>query len=205
MDLVTKQKWDNAAALFDFMNSYGPEKRWGPFKREFFSAMHGKILFLAVGTGLDIPFFPPDQDIVGIDISSKMLERAQARVDNYQGKIKLHEMDVHDLPFPEGTFDQVFTSCTFCSVPDPVRGLETLKRVLKPGGELRMFEHTGSRYYPFKLLLNMMNPLSKRLGPEVNRDTVSNVRQAGFRVRQVKHIFLDVVKTIVAEAPGKEQ
>jgi hypothetical protein len=57
MDLVTKHKWDNAAATFDFMNSYGPEKRWGPVKREFFSAMHGKILFLAVGTGLDIPFF----------------------------------------------------------------------------------------------------------------------------------------------------
>lgn len=203
MDLVTKQKWDNAAATFDFMSAYGPEKRWEPFKREFFSAMHGKILFLAVGTGLDIAFFPPNQDIIGIDISSKMLERAKDRVAQYQGNIELHEMDVHDLPFPDGTFDQVFTSCTFCSVPDPVRGLETLKRVLKPGGELRMFEHTGSRYYPFKLLLNMMNPLSKKLGPEVNRDTVSNVRQAGFRIRQVNHIFLDVVKTIVAEAPGE--
>jgi ubiquinone/menaquinone biosynthesis C-methylase UbiE len=203
MDLVTKQKWDNAAATFDFMSAYGPEKRWEPFKREFFSAMQGKILFLAVGTGLDIPFFPPDQDIIGIDISSKMLERAKDRVANYQGNIELHEMDVHDLPFPDGTFDQVFTSCTFCSVPDPVRGLETLKRVLKPGGELRMFEHTGSKYYPFKLLLNMMNPLSKKLGPEVNRDTVSNVRQASFRIRQVNHIFLDVVKTIVAEAPGE--
>ncbi len=203
MDLVTKQKWDNAAATFDFMSSYGPERRWEPFKRTFFSAMQGKILFLAVGTGLDIPFFPPNQDIIGLDISSKMLERAKARVAKYQGKIELHEMDVHDLPFPDGTFDQVFTSCTFCSVPNPVRGLETLKRVLKPGGELRMFEHTGSRYYPFKLLLNMMNPLAKRLGPEVNRDTLSNVQQAGFNIRQVNHIFLDVVKTIVAEAPGE--
>lgn len=201
MDLVTKHKWDNAAAAFDFMNSYGPEKRWGPVKREFFSAMHGQILFLAVGTGLDIPFFPPDQDIVGIDISAKMLERAQARAAAYQGKIELHEMDVHELPFPEGTFDQVFTSCTFCSVPDPVKGLATLRRVLKPGGELHMFEHTGSRYFPFNLLLNMMNPLANKLGPEVNRDTVNNVRQAGFLVRQVKHVFLDIVKTIVAEAP----
>lgn len=201
MDLVTKHKWDNAAASFDFMNSYGPEKRWGPVKREFFSAMHGRILFLAVGTGLDIPFFPPNQDIVGIDISAKMLERAKARVDRYPGTIELHEMDVHDLPFPDASFDQVFTSCTFCSVPKPVKGLETLRRVLKPGGELRMFEHTGSRYFPFNVLLNVMNTVSKRLGPEVNRDTVSNVQRAGFRVRQVNHVFLDVVKTIVAEAP----
>ena len=203
MDLVTKQKWDNAASAFDFMNSYGPEKRWGPEKREFFSAMQGKILFLAVGTGLDIPFFPPGQDIIGIDISSKMLERAQARAEQYQGKIELREMDVHELPFPDGAFDQVFTSCTFCSVPEPVKGLQTLRRVLKPGGELHMFEHTGSRYFPFNLLLNIMTPLSKKLGPEMNRDTVSNVRQAGFIVRQVRHVFLDVVKIIVAEAPGE--
>ena len=119
MDTVTKQKWDNAAATFDLMSSYGPEKRWAPYKRALFSKMHGKVLFLAVGTGLDIPFFPPGQDIIGIDISSKMLERAKSRAAQYQGQLELREMDVHELTFDAQTFDQVFTSCTFCSVPDP--------------------------------------------------------------------------------------
>ena len=205
MDLITKQKWDKAASAFDLMNSVGPEKRWAPWKQEFFSAMRGKILFVAVGTGLDIPFFPPDRDIVGIDISAKMLEKAQDRAARYPGKLELREMDVHELAFPDGTFDQVFTSCTFCSVPNPVRGLELLRRALKPGGELRMFEHTGSRYFPFNVMLSFMTPLSRRLGPEMNRDTVSNVQQAGFRVTQVQNIFLDVVKTIVALAPGTEE
>ena len=59
MDLLTRRKWDRAAASFDLMAGYGPEKRWAPYKREFFSRMGaGKILFLAVGTGLDVPFFP---------------------------------------------------------------------------------------------------------------------------------------------------
>jgi ubiquinone/menaquinone biosynthesis C-methylase UbiE len=202
MDLITKHKWDRAAASFDIMNSYGPEKRWGPWKQEFFAPMQGKVLFLAVGTGLDIHFFPPDRDIVGIDISAKMLEKAQDRAARYPGRLELREADVHDLSFPDGTFDQVFTSCTFCSVPDPVRGLTTLKRVLKPGGELRMFEHTGSRYFPFNLMLNLMTPLSRRVGPEMNRNTVGNVQRAGFIVKQVKHVFLDVVKTIYAVAPA---
>ncbi len=201
MDLVAKAKWDRAAANFDLMASRGPEWRWAPFKREFFSAMRGKILFLAVGTGLDIQFFPPDQDIVGIDISSKMLERARPRAEAYPGRLELHEMDVHEMTFPEGSFDQVFTSCTFCSVPDPVRGLEALRRVLKPGGELRMFEHTGSRYFPFNLMLNIMTPLARRLGPEMNRPTVENVLRAGFEIREVHHIYLDIVKTITAIAP----
>jgi ubiquinone/menaquinone biosynthesis C-methylase UbiE len=202
MDLVTKRKWDAAASSFDFMNAYGPEKRWAPWKREFFSTMQGQVLFVAVGTGLDIQFFPPHQDIVGIDISTKMLEKAQPRAALYPGQLELREMDVHELTFADGTFDQVFTSCTFCSVPDPVRGLEALRRVLKPGGELRMFEHTGSRYFPFNLLLSLMTPLSRRVGPEMNRDTVRNVQRAGFTVVQVKNVFLDVVKTIVAVAPG---
>jgi ubiquinone/menaquinone biosynthesis C-methylase UbiE len=201
MDAVTKAKWDKAAPNFDLMAGYGPEKRWEPWKRELFSHMgHGKVLFLAVGTGLDIPFFPTGRNLVGIDISDKMLEMAKPRIDAYEGTIEARQMDVHDMPFEDDEFDQIFTSCTFCSVPDPVKGLQALKRVLRPGGELRMFEHTGSRYYPFRLMMNLMTPLSRRVGPEMNRDTVSNVEAAGFQLREVKYVFLDVVKTIYATA-----
>jgi ubiquinone/menaquinone biosynthesis C-methylase UbiE len=201
MDLVTKAKWDKAAANFDLMAGYGPEKRWEPWKRELFSHMgDGRILFLAVGTGLDVRFFPPGRNIVGIDISDAMLEKARPRVDAYDGEIELRAMDVHEMPFEAGDFDQVFTSCTFCSVPRPVAGLEALRRVLKPGGELHMFEHTGSRYLPFSLMMNLMTPLSRKFGPEMNRTTVENVKAAGFQLTRVTHVYLDVVKTISATA-----
>ncbi len=87
MDATTRDKWDRAAATFDLMSSRGPEWRWAPAKKEFFSAMQGKILFLAVGTGLDIPFFPSGREITGLDISPRMLEKAKTRVDAYEGKI----------------------------------------------------------------------------------------------------------------------
>jgi ubiquinone/menaquinone biosynthesis C-methylase UbiE len=199
LDVVTQKKWDRASANFDVMAGYGPEKRWKPAKDQFFRRMgDGRILFLAVGTGLDIQFFPPNRNIVGIDISPRMLEVAKPRVDAYQGSIETHEMDVHDMPFEDDSFDQIFTSCTFCSVPNPIKGLESLRRVLKPGGELHMFEHTGSRYYPFRLMMNLMTPLSRRVGPEMNRATVENVKAAGFTVEEVEHVFLDVVKMIHA-------
>jgi ubiquinone/menaquinone biosynthesis C-methylase UbiE len=63
--------------------------------------MHGKILFLAVGTGLDIPFIPAGHENTGIDISPRMLEKARPRADAYEGKLELLEMDVHDLVFPD--------------------------------------------------------------------------------------------------------
>lgn len=203
MDTATRRKWDRASRSFDLMSAYGPEWRWKPAKQELFGRMRpdAKILFLALGTGLDIAAFPPGRDITAIDISPKMVEKAEARVANYPGEIRAMVMDVHEMDFPDGDFDQVFTSCTFCSVPNPVEGLRSLLRVLKPGGELHMFEHTGSRFFPFNVMMRIMNPMSSKFGPEVTRDTVSNVRAAGFELTGVNHIFLDTVKTIHAVRP----
>lgn len=207
MDTLTQGKWDRAAASFDWMNGAGPEKRWGPVKRELFSHMRGEVLFLAVGTGLDIQFFPPGRRITGIDISGEMLRRAEPRARAYDGTLELLQRDVLELDcvesgLAEARFDQVFTSCTFCSVPRPVDGLRQLLRVLKPGGELLMFEHTGSRYFPFKQVMDWMTPLSRAFGPEMNRDTVANVVAAGFELESVRNVYLDVVKTIRARRPA---
>ena len=199
----TQEKWDSAATTFDLLGGFGPEKRWQPHKQRFFSTMDGKILFLAVGTGLDIACFPPGQDIAGIDISPKMLDKAMPRVEAYPGQMTVRQMDVHAMDFADGSFDQVYTSCTFCSVPEPIEGLAALRRVLKPGGTLKMFEHTGSACFPFSTMLNVVNPLFRNLGPDLNRDTVANVRAAGFEVQKVTNIFLDVVKIIEAIAPEK--
>jgi ubiquinone/menaquinone biosynthesis C-methylase UbiE len=206
MDIATKTKWDRASKNFDLMAAYGPELRWEPYKRALFGHMRNdaSILFLALGTGLDVQFFPPQRRITAIDISPGMLARAQARIEAYDGEIEALEMDVHELGFDDHSFDQIFTSCTFCSVPRPVDGLKSLRRVLKPGGELRMFEHTGSRYYPFKAMMHLMTAVTRHLGPSMNRTTVTNVEAAGFEVNAVEHVYLDVVKTIHAVNPGAQ-
>jgi ubiquinone/menaquinone biosynthesis C-methylase UbiE len=201
MDESTKRKWDFSSSFYDLL-AYGPERRWAPDKRELFANMHGKVLFVAMGTGQDIPFFPPGRDIVGIDISPRMLAKAKTRAARYAGSLDLRVMDIHELEFPDHSFDQVVTSCTLCSVPNPVAGLTALRRVLKAGGILYMFEHTGSHIFPFNLMLELMTPLWKPIGPEMNRDTVGNVEKAGFEIQQVKTVYLDVVKTIIARSPS---
>jgi ubiquinone/menaquinone biosynthesis C-methylase UbiE len=69
-----------------------------------------------------------------------MLDKARRRAARYEGRLELKLADVQALDEPDASFDQAFTSCTFCSVPDPVRGLREVRRALKPGGELHMFE-----------------------------------------------------------------
>jgi ubiquinone/menaquinone biosynthesis C-methylase UbiE len=201
VDALTQQKWDRAARTFDLMNGFGPELRWAPAKRRLFSRMRGKVLFVAIGTGLDIQFFPPNQTIVAIDISEKMLDKARQKSARYEGRIELRLADIEALSDADATFDQVFSSCTFCSVPRPAAGLMEVHRVLKPGGELHMFEHTASRYFPFSVMLRAMTPLSSTVGPDLDRDTIGNVQRAGFSVTGVESVFLDVVNLIHARRP----
>ena len=200
MDAYTQEKWDRISKTFDLMSRYGPELRWRPAKRRFFANMRpdARILLVALGTGLDIACFPPGRRLTAIDISPEMVTRAQARIEAYDGEIEARVADVNELDYPDEHFDQVFTSCTFCSVPNPVEGLKELRRVLRTGGDLYMFEHTGSRWFPFSVMMNLMTPLTSRVGPDMNRPTIENVRKAGFRLQGIDNIYLDVVKTIHA-------
>ena len=197
MDTATQRKWDAASRTLDLF-TWGDDHRLGPHKRRLFSKVHGETLMVAAGTGNDFKFFPPGQHIVAIDISPKMIERAAAKAAVYSGSIELHVMDVCDLPFADSSFDTVATVCTFCSVPKPVAGLRELRRVLRPGGQLLMFEHVRSRIGPVGIFLDLMTPLSRRFGPDLNRDTVGNVQKAGFRLRRDENVYLDIVKIIEA-------
>ena len=197
------EKWDKAARSFDLMNS-GIERRYGKMKGEWFSRAVGKTLLVAVGTGLDLRYFPPGHDLTGIDISAKMLEKAREKVvPTLEGneplpRTNLVRTDVEQLPFGDATFDTVVTSCTFCSVPDPVAGFRELRRVLKPGGALLMFEHVRPANLYLGLMMDLMNPVARRLGPEINRRTAANVCAAGFRLTREFNVFLDMVKLFEA-------
>src|SRR5215831_8718157 len=90
MDTTTQRKWDAASRNFDFM-AYGDDQRLGPHKRRLFTKMHGAILMVAAGTGNDFRFFPPQQSIVAIDISPRMLEKAAKKAGAYDGTTELRQ------------------------------------------------------------------------------------------------------------------
>jgi ubiquinone/menaquinone biosynthesis C-methylase UbiE len=199
MDVQTQKKWDRASRTYDFFAGVD-DRRLGAEKQKLLAKLKGKILHVATGTGNDFKFFPRGMDIVSIDISPKMLEQAKVKAERYEGSIELRETDVRSLDYPDSTFDSVVTGFTFCSVPKPIAGLQELHRVLKPGGQILMLEHVrSSAIAPVGIMMDLMTLLTRQIGPELNRDTVGNVQKAGFRLRRVENVYLDVVKVIEAE------
>ncbi len=155
-------------------------------------------LLVAAGTGADFKFFPAEVEVTAIDFSPVMLEHAEKKVGESPAPIMLLEADVTSLDFPDAHFDTVVTSCTFCSVPDPIKGLREVRRVLKDDGDLLMFEHVRPSNFYLGFVMDVMNPVARMLGPDINRRTADNVRAAGFRLTGEFNVYLDMVKLFEA-------
>jgi ubiquinone/menaquinone biosynthesis C-methylase UbiE len=160
MVTCVEAKWDRASRTYDLI-TWGDERRFAAAKRRLFARMSGECLMVAAGTGNDFQYFPPGLAITALDISTSMLERARPKAEGYAGRLQLRAMDVQALELPDATFDTVVTACTFCSVPDPIRGLRELYRCLKPGGSLLMFEHVRSRLGPIAIAQDLLTPMSR--------------------------------------------
>lgn len=178
-----------------------PERRYMPWRQRLWSLVKGpKVLEVGVGTGKNLPYYPPGIEIIAIDLTPGMLARARKRAQKIGLDLDLRLGDVQDLEFPDESFDAVVATFVFCSVPDPVLGLKEVRRVLKPGGQVLLLEHVRSERPVLGRLMDLLNPLVVRLmGPNINRRTVDNVQRAGLKVERVESLGMgDIFKLIIA-------
>jgi ubiquinone/menaquinone biosynthesis C-methylase UbiE len=167
------------------------------WRKEMLSHAEGKVLEVGIGTGKNIPYYPSEAELTGIDFSEKMLSKAKKKYG--QKEVNLLLMDIQDMSFDDDTFDTVVASCVFCSVPDPVQGLREIRRVCRDGGKILMLEHMRSMNKIIGPLMDVANPVPLYLyGANINRRTMDNLVKAGFSEKdmQVKNVWHDIVKLI---------
>lgn len=126
----------------------------------------GRVLEVGVGTGLSLPDYKRDLEIVGIDLSREMLDKARQRVaelglTNVTG---LHEMDAGDLQFPDQSFDTTVAMYVMTVVPDPEKVMRELSRVTKPGGEVLIVNHFSQEQGVRGWVERRMAPFAELLG-----------------------------------------
>lgn len=169
-------------------------------RKEVIAKVAGKVLEVGVGTGKNLPLYPPDTDLTGIDFSSGMLEIAREKQQRLAlQNCTLVEMDIEDMRFESNTFDTVVSTFVFCTVPHPQKGLHELYRVLKPGGKAIFLEHMKSRSQWLNAALWFMERFSiPSLGTSMLRETQKGIEKAGFTVLSSHNKIFDVLRLIVA-------
>jgi phosphatidylethanolamine/phosphatidyl-N-methylethanolamine N-methyltransferase len=157
---------------------------------EIINQRSGRVLEVGVGTGLSLPDYRRALEIVGIDLSPEMLDKAREKVVE-EG---LHEMDAGELSFPTGSFDTVVAMYVLTVVPDPEKVMRELARVCKVGGEVILVNHFSQEEGVRGWVERCMAPFADKLGwrPVFDVDRVlvcDNLRIVGRRALRPLGLF----------------
>jgi len=159
-----------------------------------------RVLDLGVGTGFSLPLYPQHTQVIGVDLSSKMLREARKKVLLERlSHVDLMEMDAAHLAFPDNTFDCVIVAFVISVVPDPLQVLAEIKRVSKPEGQIVIINHFQSQNKLMAQLEKWVSPLCTKIGWRSDLALDYLVQHADLRIdRKYSLNKLDLWKVVYA-------
>jgi ubiquinone/menaquinone biosynthesis C-methylase UbiE len=156
-------------------------------RRRLLAGLSGTVLELGAGHGLNFPHYPTTvTEVIAIEPEPTLRARATEAAASAPVPVRVLAGVADDLPLEDASFDAAVASLVLCSVPDQDRALAELRRVLRPGGELRFYEHVIPRCQPKRVLLQAADHsgLWPRIagGCHPARDTSAAIERAGFDI-----------------------
>ena len=149
------------------------------------------VLEVGIGTGLNLPLYPRDCRLVGIDLSRQMLKKAQEKVrEDGMTNVTLKVMDASKLEFPDTHFDHVLATYVISAVPEPVQVLHEIKRVCKKGGHIVILNHFKSENRVIGAFEELVAPLCTQFGFKTDLKLMPLLKEAKLTTEQLHRVNL---------------
>lgn len=151
----------------------------------------GEVLEIGIGSGLNLPYYNSANvnQIIGIDPSPEMW-----KLNEWNGDIDVDyvEASAENLQFDDHVFDSVVCTYTLCTIPDPNKALQEIKRVLKPKGKFIFTEHGLAPDYKVSKTQNRINPYWKKLGGgcNLNRNIESLISNNDLHFQTINKMYI---------------
>jgi len=197
-----RRYWDKASASYDKQMRFY-DRLLADSRPWICAQATGDTLEVAVGTGLNLPFYPPGVELTGIDLSPGMLGVAQTRARQLGRTVDLREADAQALPFPDASFDTVVCTFSLCAIPDERRAVSEMTRVLRPGGLMLLADHIAGASWPVRAIQRMIDAVTVPLqGEHYLRRPLRQVQAEGLQVERRERFKLGVVERLAARKPA---
>ncbi len=159
-----------------------------PLRRRVCEGLHGEVVEIGFGSGLNVPYYPSAvSEVAAVEPEEVGWKLARKRLQASAIPVARSGLDGQSLPFPDSSFDTALSTWTLCTIPDPTAALREVRRVLKPGGTLHFVEHGLAPDERVKRWQRRLEPMQKRIfgGCHLTRPIVELLTNAGFIVADV--------------------
>jgi len=198
-----RRYWDKHAGNYDRKMAFWERRLFGDGRAWVCQQATGQVLEVAIGTGRNLPLYPPDVRLTGIDFSPQMLQLARRRADQLGRQVDLRLGDAQALDLPDAAFDTVVCTLSLCAIPDQRRAIAEMKRVLRPGGRLLLLDHVAAAPRAARAIQWLLERATVPLGGEhLRRRPLLQVRAEGFQIERRERSKLGIVERLVARKPA---
>ncbi|MDQ0427373.1 ubiquinone/menaquinone biosynthesis C-methylase UbiE [Planomicrobium stackebrandtii] len=163
----------------------------------------GRALEIGFGTGANFRYYRNVEQVDAIEPNPAMAKQAVKRIRKSRIPIRLYQAKAEQLPFADNSFDSVVATLVFCTIPEPIRALQEIQRVSKPGAKLLLFEHVKMDQKIMGKTQKALTPIWKKLcdGCHLDRDTLELVKASGWEVQKVTSYYGGLFLTIECRNP----
>jgi ubiquinone/menaquinone biosynthesis C-methylase UbiE len=195
--------YEEAASRYDKRVAFFERVLFGDGRRWACSQADGDVLEIALGTGRNIRYYPPNARLTGIELSPAMLDLARREATTLGREVDLRVGDVQALELADESFDTVVCTLSLCTIPDPRAAVSEARRVLRPGGRLLLLEHVRSPLLPIRVGQHVLEPLTLRFEHDhLLREPLDYLKADAFEVEYLERSRLGIVERVAARKPA---